>query len=321
MTWVAVAVGVGSAVVGGVAQNRAAKKGARAAQEGNAASNKLQWDMYQQNRQDMLPAMQDGNAARAQFMQMMGMTPSAAPASFAPGSSPQDLVVEGQDGMPMPNPQLYASNPQYRQAWDATAAQHRAQWKGKGYWEGSDNDWIRSGINSRFQMPAPAQPAAPGAAAGTPGGTAAPARSISDMLKATPGYQFRLDEGRKTVEAGAAAAGGLNSGKTLKALTQYGQNYATGIYGDHMNRLANLANIGQTATTQTGQWGQNYAQNAGNNMMKSGAARASMYGQQGQNYAGMAGAIGSGVGQAYDYNSAMNGGGSGWYVGKRPGVG
>jgi hypothetical protein len=77
---------------------------------------------------------------------------------------------------------------------------------------------------------------------------------------ADPGYQFRMDEGMKGLQGSAAARGGLLSGGTLKALTKYGQNYASGEYQNaynryntdltgRFNRLATVAGVGQTANT------------------------------------------------------------------------
>jgi hypothetical protein len=95
------------------------------------------------------------------------------------------------------------------------------------------------------------------------------------QFRSTPGYQFGLDEGTKAVQASAAARGGLNSGSTLKALTQYGNNYADQQgYSPYMNRLQSLAGIAQTATNQVGQYGTNYANQTGQNLQNAGAATA-----------------------------------------------
>lgn len=53
---------------------------------------------------------------------------------------------------------------------------------------------------------------------------------------ADPGYQFRLGEGRRNLEAGAAARGVLNSGGTLKDLLNYGQQAASQEYQNVFNR-------------------------------------------------------------------------------------
>lgn len=98
-----------------------------------------------------------------------------------------------------------------------------------------------------------------------------------------PGYEFRMREGQKALERSAAARGGLQSGGTLKALSRYGQDYASNEYQNaynrfnadrdrRFNRLSSIAGLGQTANSQIGVAGQNYANNMGNNLM--GAANA-----------------------------------------------
>lgn len=51
-----------------------------------------------------------------------------------------------------------------------------------------------------------------------------------------PGFQFRMDQGRKALEASRAGRGILNSGATGKALTEYGQNFGSHEYGNVWNR-------------------------------------------------------------------------------------
>lgn len=101
-----------------------------------------------------------------------------------------------------------------------------------------------------------------------------------------PGYQFRMEQGRKALEGSAAARGNLNSGATLKALTRYGQDYGSQEYGNiynrEYNRLSNLVNLGQNAAAQTGQAGQNYANQFGQNTMGAANAQAAAAMGQGQ---------------------------------------
>lgn len=100
-----------------------------------------------------------------------------------------------------------------------------------------------------------------------------------------PGYAFRMAEGQKALERSAAARGGLQSGGTLKALSRYGQDYASNEFQNaynrfnadrdrRFNRLSSLAGIGQTATSQLGAAGQNYASSAGQNIIGAGNAGA-----------------------------------------------
>jgi hypothetical protein len=124
-----------------------------------------------------------------------------------------------------------------------------------------------------------------------------------------PGYAFRMAEGQKALERSAAAKGGLQSGGTLKALSRYGQDYASGEYQNaynrfnadrdrRFNRLSSLAGVGQTATSQLGQAGMNYANTAGGNMMAGGNNQAASRLAQGQAWAqGW-----TGVGNAYKDN-------------------
>jgi len=75
----------------------------------------------------------------------------------------------------------------------------------------------------------------------------------------SPGYQFRLDEGMKAIERGAAARGRVDSGETMKALQQYGQGLAAQDYeafeqkqkADYYNYLAALS--GQSGQSAAGQ--------------------------------------------------------------------
>ena len=107
-------------------------------------------------------------------------------------------------------------------------------------------------------------------------------------FKADPGYAFRMSEGLKALDANAAARGGLISGNALRAAEDYGQNLASGEYTNAFNRyyaernaklnpLQSLLGVGQSSSQALGSAGQNYASNAGNDIMAGGAARASGY--------------------------------------------
>jgi hypothetical protein len=124
--------------------------------------------------------------------------------------------------------------------------------------------------------------------------------TVDDFNK-DPGYQFRMDEANKAMERGASARGGLQSGGTLKALSRYNQDYASGEYNNAynrfnqdqsntFNRLAAVSGIGQTANNQVGQAGQNMANNTAELLTGIGNAQAG--GTMGQ-----ANAISNGIGQ------------------------
>lgn len=114
-----------------------------------------------------------------------------------------------------------------------------------------------------------------------------------------PGYQFRMDEGNKAINAAAGARGMYNSGATMKALAKYGQDYASGeynnVYQRQYNRLSSLAGIGQNATGQNQASGQNYANQS----------------SQAYQYLGNAQAANS-VAQGNAFNGALSNGTNSW---------
>jgi len=96
-------------------------------------------------------------------------------------------------------------------------------------------------------------------------------------FKTSPGYDFRLQEGTKALERGAAARGRQFSGRQAKALTRFGQDTATADYDQNFNRLAALAGFGGQAVNAGNQAAAQYGANAGNAVLRAGDARASGY--------------------------------------------
>ena len=96
-------------------------------------------------------------------------------------------------------------------------------------------------------------------------------------FEASPGYQFRMDQGTKAVERSAAARGSLQSGATMKALQREGQGEASQEFGNYMSQLAGLSGQGLQATSQLGALRTNNQANQANLMAGAGAARASGY--------------------------------------------
>ncbi len=94
-------------------------------------------------------------------------------------------------------------------------------------------------------------------------------------FKATPGYQFRREEGEQGLERYAAARGMRLSGAALKSAARFNDGLASAEYGSHLNRLGNLAGVGQTATSQQINAGTNYANAVNQNTLAAGDARAS----------------------------------------------
>jgi hypothetical protein len=161
-----------------------------------------------------------------------------------------------------------------------------------------------------------------------------------------PGYQFRLSEGERALNRAALAGGRYDSGRTLKDLLRYGQNFASNEYGqafdrfrvdrgdrmnmltgerasrfnmgsgdrtDRFNRLSSLAGTGQTATQQIGAAGMNTASQIGNNTIGGAntAGQARMAGAQGYGNAATSAAAARASGYVGGINAVTGAVGSG----------
>ena len=158
-------------------------------------------------------------------------------------------------------------------------------------------------------------------------------RDFQFNMEMDPGYQFRMQEGRKAVESSAASRHGLGSGAAMKALNRYGQNFASnefanafnrqygmfndkfnrdygmysddfnrqyGMFNDRLNRLGQLASSGQAAAGMQASTSQNVAGQLGQNTMMAGQTAA-----QGLANAANAGAAGT-VGMTNAFTGGIN---------------
>ncbi len=121
---------------------------------------------------------------------------------------------------------------------------------------------------------------------------------------ASPGYDFRYNEGLRAIDRGAAARGLLHSGAGVKAEQRFGEGLAANEFGDWWNRLAGVAGVGQQAVSGTAAAGQNAANNITNAYTQQGNARASSYANTGS-------AINSGINNALSAYLYQGGGGFG----------
>lgn len=123
-------------------------------------------------------------------------------------------------------------------------------------------------------------------------------------FNADPGYQFRMDQGSRALQASAAARGGLLSGGTLKALDRYGQDYGSNEYSNaynrynndqstRFNRLSSIAGLGQTSTAQTGAAGTAAANQISSAQLGYGNAAAAGYISQGNAISNGASSLGN----------------------------
>lgn len=116
-------------------------------------------------------------------------------------------------------------------------------------------------------------------------GLTAPISVDQATLNQTPGYQFSLNQGLKSVQNSAAARGLGSSGAAMKGAASYATGLADNTYQNQFNdilqsrqntynMLAGQQSQGENAAAQTGNIGSNLAQGAANSLTQAGTAQA-----------------------------------------------
>ncbi len=148
-----------------------------------------------------------------------------------------------------------------------------------------------------------------------------PIKMDEATLQQTPGYQFNLSQGLKSVQNSAAARGLGVSGAALKGAASYSTGLADSTYQNQFNNawtnktnsynmLMGPAQLGENAAAQTGSYGTQIAGAQANNLIGAGNAQASADMAIGKSIGG----IGSSVGNLYLTNALMqNNGGKGLF--------
>lgn len=263
-----IASGVGS-IAGGMVQGKSAKDAAQIQAEAANRATQLQGDMYNQQRSDASPFRGAGLSALygpgGLFVRTDGGSGLATGNTDAQKQAFIDAKMadwnqKKQATMDM-NPMARDQIAQQLGNGDNIRAQAEADWAKQQAASGPNID------SSQYQLDP----------------SLTKSFSMADFQK-DPGYDFRMQQGQQALERSAAARGGLQGGGFAKALTQYGQDYASNEYQNAYNRfnndrtnrfnsLAALAGIGQTSNAQLGNATQNYANNASQNIMGAGNAQ------------------------------------------------
>lgn len=118
----------------------------------------------------------------------------------------------------------------------------------------------------------------------------------------SPSYDWRFNEGERAVERSAAANGGLFSGDTGMALTQYGQDMGRQEYEADWSRLGELVGSGEDSTGTAITVAGNFGNSAAANTIAAGNARATGYQQVGA----------ANANAAYGWGNAIAGGIGAW---------
>jgi hypothetical protein len=266
---------VGAAALGASAQKNASRDTTRVAQDTARESNALTRDIYNQNKGILSPYVNQGYAATNALSGLLGLPANN---NTIGTLQPQPNALGGFAG---------------GQGYDAHADLGFPQEGGMGVLAG--------------------YPLQPGQAQPTQQQPSNPYQAAFDNYRASIGYQFRMGEGMKGLNASFAARGLSNSGTAAKAALNYGQNIASDEFGRYLGYLGQQQQVGFGAGSALAGVGQNFAGTvsannnnaataAANGALASGAATAGVYGAA----AGALGRIGGGYMSSYGGRGALN---------------
>jgi len=330
------AISAGVSLVGGALSDNASSDAANT--QANAANSAAQLEaqaaqraldeqrrQYDLSRSDLAPWRSTGSAALDQLSLMTGIYPQSKLSSVGMSSDPYkattsgDLIDTSRGGAFNPNADLYASSPEYKNAYDKFMGWHQSKYgKSPNLAFGSDELSAEAGLqtfgfnladfNNRMKSAADTQTA-------TDAANAQAKQDAYTFSSNDPSYAFRQSEGNKAIEAALRARGMYGSGGALKELTDYNSNLASTEFGNQFGRLSTLAGYGQNATNSGNTLGAQYAANVGNiginsaansgNALLAGAnARASGYVNSGNNWGNTLGNIGGTLSDYYKRNGS-----------------
>jgi hypothetical protein len=280
---------VGGSILGGLLGGRAANEQAAAALNGSNQANQILYNQDQLNRSTLAPYTNLGGQSANALSFMLGIGPQpGSQQAPQPTSLSQEFVDKGNrakflqewldgknpiaaNGQPMPPP----GNAVTRAKIEAEIASLQREVQTQQEIVDNQN---KSSQNYNQQDPSQY-------------GSLMKDFTLKDFQE-DPGYNFRLQEGAKALDRSAAAKGGLFSGGTLKALTQYNQDFSSNEFNNAFNRfqanrqtkygmLSGTTQIGQTSAAQDASLGTNIAgqvaQNTENGITGAANARASSY--------------------------------------------
>ena len=302
---VAVPLIAAAATIGGAAiASSGARSQANAARDTATQNNALQQSIFNQQRADLAPWRASGTAALSEINRRLGLGGQMGAVAPREGAG-QPLIGTGAGGGVAPTG--YGAS-QYVDPRD-TAMQPRNQMMDAMLTANAPEGGAPQNVLSTDGSTGPqVLPAATGTAA-TANATA-PTNALDPENRyggfyASPGYQVRFDEGQRGINANRAASGSLQSGDAMRALTRYGQDYASNEFNTQLNQLFSVAGLGQTATGQGNALAGQYGAQVGQNNQNASNALQSSYGTQANAWGNALGNIGGNI--AYNWPTGNTG--------------
>lgn len=283
-TGVSAGVGLVGSAMGGDTASSAAEIQSQAGREA-IEEQRRQYDL---NREDLAPWRKAGSSAVNRLSYLLGLDGASQSAS-APNqpttatqlAQPQGVKATGlygYNGMPLTSATWQTGAVGSNTFYDPNGAEYTGQIYSKD--AQGRNVPIRGAIQSTGTKPLSTSiPGSPttqpisikGNGADGQYGSLMRDFTLADFTK-DPGYDFRMGEGMKAIERSAAARGGALSGRNIKDVQRFGQDYASNEYGNAFNRynvnrqtkynfLSGLAGTGQAAVNTGVASGSNSANN------------------------------------------------------------
>ena len=272
MSAVATAI-VGGAVIGGLIASNSAKKAADAQTDAADQATQLQWDMYNQNRDDLAPWRNTGEWA-------LGTTATPAAENVKDLENQRNQLTQILKGTPNQvvvgyTPVVERPGESYRDRTDDLSLREPQPRYETQYMPPENAADIQKQIDLLDKQIAA-------------GGAEVPGTGLQGMIERgpgefteSPGYQFTLDEGIKAQGNALSSMGRNRSGSHIKSATQYAEGLASTEYDNFLNRwyqsltpYQSLAGVGQTSAGQTAALGANAANQMGQNTLYGGQAQA-----------------------------------------------
>jgi hypothetical protein len=271
------ALGIGSAIIGGKAQSKAANTIAGASNSAAAMMDQ----QYQQTRTDLAPYRASGEAANSAAAAMLGLNPGS--------------TAAGREAANAPDLQAYLqANPDVARAFQQQMANPKgaellAREGVRTLEDFARLHYQRYGQAEGRQMPtvgqaqAAAQPPTTGSGIPTTGsgvptteGSGGGGSSLEQLFNLIPGSRESADYALQQVQQRQVGTG-VSGGGAAKELMDRALLIGPDLRNNELSLLMNMSGQGQGAATSTGQFGANATANSASAMMNAADARASSY--------------------------------------------
>jgi len=269
----------GAGLLGSVISSKSSSDAAKTAASSADAAAQLQYQMYQQQREDLAPWREAGAGAinalwgtPAKPEQVTQGAPIYGTPTGAAATQQQQVygsVPPGYTGEIMPyNP----SEPWTGAGGGINTPYYNQQ--GQVVFPANYGTSALEGVNQIIgYQPSTTTPATAGTTGLIQGGPG--------EFTESPSYQFALSEGQKGIQRAASATGRLGSGAYLKDATSYAKNLASEEYQNFLNRYYQslepyfrIAGLGTSTANTLSSAGQNYANQASGYTAQAGQAQA-----------------------------------------------